>query len=60
MPHTIAAVVALWKELTPEDRVGVVGTAGGLAVNPDGTAYAYSLARFLSSLHNAVSPQTAE
>ena len=40
---------ALWKELTPPDRTGFLAIMT-LAVNPEGTAYAYAYARELSEL----------
>jgi len=40
----------LWKEILPADPAGTYGI-GGLAVNPDGKSYVYTLARTLSDLY---------
>jgi len=40
----------LWKEMMPSDPAGTYGI-DGLAVNPDGKAYVYSLRRILSDLY---------
>jgi Tol biopolymer transport system component len=40
----------LWKEITPPDPAGTYGI-GGLAVNPDGKSYVYTLGRQLSDLY---------
>jgi Tol biopolymer transport system component/predicted Ser/Thr protein kinase len=40
----------LWKEMMPSDPAGTYGI-DGLAVNPDGKAYVYTLRRILSDLY---------
>lgn len=40
----------LWKEILPADPAGTYGISG-LAVNPDGKSYVYTLARTLSDLY---------